>query len=119
MSKQSGPAWMEAMVRPSGMLGALVHYAQTVRHRVHRYTMSRQSGVSPAWMDAMVRRPAAACWAHWYAMSKQSGGRYAAPGAPVHYEQTVRPWVHRYSMSRQSGVRPRAVLAPNGYTGTL
>ena len=35
-------AWMDAMLRPTTAF-APVHYEQTVRPRVHRYTMSKQS----------------------------------------------------------------------------
>jgi len=73
--------------------------------RVHRYTIGKQSSPAPARV-------------HRYTMDKQSG-----LGAPVHYEQTVRPgctgtlWsnsqarVHWYTICGQT-VRP-------GCTGTL
>ena len=84
--------------------GTPVHYEQTVRGggcgecvRVHRYTMSKQSG---------------------------KRNRRVCTGIPVQYEQTARGGgcgecvrVRRYSVSKQSGEDESASVY--GYTGTL
>jgi len=104
--------------------GTPVHYEQTVREegcgdsvRVHRYTMSKQSGRRDA---AILRRYTGTLRAN-----IQGGGmRRFCAGTQVHYEQTVREEgcgdsvrLHRYTMSKQSGRRDAAIL--RRYTGTL
>ena len=102
--------------------------------RVHRYTMSRQSGVEWPGQGGGCDE---GVWVHRYTTSKQSGRRMrrvcagaavhyqqtvrAPPvlcqqkqhgvsvyrsGTAVHYQQTVRPRVHRYTTSKQSGPDP-------------
>ena len=64
--------------------------------RVHRYTMSKQSGciVLPASMERDMEPPPEEFKVpvHRYTMNKQTGNRMrrVCAGSPVHYEQTVR-----------------------------
>ena len=85
--------------------GARVHYEQTVRPcrggcvRVHRYTMSKKSGPAAAGVYGCTGTLCANSQAQWWRV---------CTGAPVHYEQTVRPCrggcvrVHRCTMSKQT-----------------
>jgi len=96
--------------------GTLVHYEQTVRGggcgecvRVHRYTMSKQSG----------KEDTGSLYGYTGTLRANSQGRMmgrVCTGTPVHYEQTVRGGgcgecvrVYRYTMSKQSGKRNRRV----------
>ena len=96
--------------------------------RVHRYTMSRQSGVRPRLDGCDGEAQRGVVRVHWYTMSKQSGhGRFAGTlvhmgkqsGGKPHRDEcdgeaqrrvSADPRVNRYTMSRQSGP---------GCTGTL
>jgi len=90
--------------------------------RVHRYTMSKQSG--PVHGVAVARTMELGCTGTLWANSQGGAargwgtlvhygqtvreGRHGGTGAPVHYEQTVRGGrhgggVHRYTMGKQSG----------------
>jgi len=158
------PVHYEQTVGPCRPSGAPVHYEQTVRSPcqshareeeaasvcrhtglaapwVHRYTMSKQSGLPPLGCTGTLRANSQVTVSE----SCQRGGSRECVqahlpcrplGAPVHYEQTVRPAaprVHRYTTSKQSGHRVRVMpgrskprvcagtlaLPPLGCTGTL